>query len=127
MKDLIERQAAIDAIRASTSKYTGFMEMEMYTDDDAVEAIEGLPSVQPDLDEWCPDCKEYDSKRHYCPRFNRVIREALKEAKPRKPGKWTVYDRHTIPYQYVCSSCGAFHRAMYDFCPSCGADMRGEK
>ena len=48
MSDLISRQAAIDAIRASTSKYTGFMEMEMYTDDDAVEAIEALPSAQPE-------------------------------------------------------------------------------
>ena len=47
-RDLISRKAAIDAIRASTSKYTGFMEMEMYTDDDAVEAIEALPSAQPD-------------------------------------------------------------------------------
>ena len=46
--DTISRQAAIDAIRASTSKYTGFMAMEMYTDDDAVEAIEGLPSAQPE-------------------------------------------------------------------------------
>lgn len=46
--DTISRQAAIDAIRASTLKYTGFMEMEMYTDDDAVEAIEDLPSAQPD-------------------------------------------------------------------------------
>ena len=45
MSDTISRQAAIDAIRASTSKYTGFMEMEMYTDDDAVEAIEALPSA----------------------------------------------------------------------------------
>ena len=44
----------------------------------------------------------------------------------RKPGKWTIYDRHTIPYQYICSECGAYHRARYDFCPSCGADMRGE-
>ena len=50
MDDLISRQAAIDAIRASTSKYTGFMEMEMYTDDDAVEAIISLPSAQ----QWIP-------------------------------------------------------------------------
>ena len=56
MSDLISRQAAIDAIRASTSKYTGFMEMEMYTDDDAVEAIEGLPSAQPEQ-RWIP-CSE---------------------------------------------------------------------
>ena len=47
MSDLISRQAAIDAIRASTSKYTGFMEMEMYTDDDAVEAIKSVPSAEP--------------------------------------------------------------------------------
>ena len=53
MNDLISRKAAIDAIRASTSKYTGFMEMEMYTDDDAVEAIEGLPSAQPEQ-KWIP-------------------------------------------------------------------------
>ena len=48
MDDLISRQAAIDALRASTQKYTGFMEMEMYTDDDAVEAIINLPSAQPE-------------------------------------------------------------------------------
>ena len=54
--DTISRQAAINAIRASTSKYTGFMEMEMYTDDDAVEAIEGLPSAQPEIVR-CKDCK----------------------------------------------------------------------
>ena len=53
--DTISRQAAIDAIRASTSKYTGFMEMEMYTDDDAVEAIEALPSAQPEIIR-CKDC-----------------------------------------------------------------------
>jgi hypothetical protein len=47
MSDLIDRQAAIDAIRASTSKYTGFMEMEMYTADDAVEAIEAVPAASP--------------------------------------------------------------------------------
>ena len=54
--DLISRKAAIDAIRASTSKYTGFMEMEMYTDDDAVEAIEALPSAQPEQ-QWIPCSK----------------------------------------------------------------------
>ena len=54
-EDLISRKAAIDAIRASTSKYTGFMEMEMYTDDDAVEAIEDLPSAQPVI--TCDGCR----------------------------------------------------------------------
>ena len=58
MSDLISRKAAIDAIRASTSKYTGFMEMEMYTDDDAVEAIEALPSAQPEIIR-CRECRHW--------------------------------------------------------------------
>ena len=32
------------------------------------------------VDEWCHDCKEYDKEKHSCPRFNRVIRTALKDA-----------------------------------------------
>lgn len=47
VSDLIDRQAAIDAIRASTSKYTGFMEMEMYTVDDAITAVNTVPSAEP--------------------------------------------------------------------------------
>ena len=79
MSDLISRKAAIDAIRASTSKYTGFMEMEMYTDDDAVEAIEALPSAQPERKKgrWkvtpvyikCSECGESFMliPQNYCP------------------------------------------------------------
>ena len=63
MDDLISRQAAIDALRASAKKYTGFMEMEMYTDDDAVEAIEGLPSAQPEIIH-CRDCKHWQSEEY---------------------------------------------------------------
>lgn len=39
-----------------------------------------VPTDDPGYDEWCVDCKEYDAERHCCPRFNRVIREALEEA-----------------------------------------------
>lgn len=42
-----------------------------------------IASVQPDLDEWCTDCKEYDTERNCCPRFNRVIREAVREMRGR--------------------------------------------
>ena len=96
MSDLIDRQAAIDAIRASTSKYTGFMEMEMYTDDDAVEAIEALPSAQPE----------------------------------RKKGKWideTFEPWGLVYHPYKCDQCGEHSEADSNFCPHCGADMRGEQ
>ena len=40
-----------------------------------------LPSAQPVLDEWCSECKEYDQERHCCPRWNRVIRTTLDDAR----------------------------------------------
>ena len=89
MDDLISRQAAIDALKMHE------IELPIYTPretdvfwDDAIDCcvseIEALPSAQPDLDEWCVDCKEYDKEKHHCPRFNRVIREALNDAKPKQ-------------------------------------------
>lgn len=38
----------------------------------AIEALEGVC-----FDEWCDDCKEYDTEKKCCPRFNRVIRGAM--------------------------------------------------
>lgn len=59
--------------------------------------LEQMPSAQPEQDEWCTDCKEYDPKKHCCPRFNRVIRNALKDAQPeRKKGKWAEEFDRTI-------------------------------
>ena len=69
MSDLISRQAAIDAIRKSASKYTGFMEMEMYTDNDAVEAINGVPSAYPKKGMWTKirlTDKDYGARAKEC-------------------------------------------------------------
>ncbi len=81
MTDLISRQAAIDALAkfvpyaicdASTESYTNGLT-------DAYNLICQLPSAQPEMDEWCEDCKEYDTEKHCCPRWNRVIRDTVKE------------------------------------------------
>ena len=103
MDDLISRQAAIDAIRASTSKYTGFMEMEMYTDDDAVEAIEDLPSAQP---ERKTGQLKYESAYNWF-RCN-VCRK--------------IYPSEFMQYFDSCQ-----YQPGFNFCPNCGADMRGEQ
>ena len=104
MEDMISRKAAIEAIRASTKKYTGFMEMEMYTDDDAVEAIISLPSAQPEqltdkeqriflaamgreekvckqVDDECRNCREpyEDSLVRTCHEITRKVKGALWE------------------------------------------------
>ena len=88
MSDLISRQAAIDAILHNQEVYSnnfGDDPIDKYTvaiiDNDA-QTIAQLPPVQPELDEWCTDCKEYDHDRGSCPRWNRVIRTALADAQP---------------------------------------------
>ncbi len=80
-----------------------------------------------DGNEWHSACyklrkevSDYD-KPHECP---------LRPMPEQKKGKWIdVQDPYgffeTIP---VCSECGCTTkmRDKYNFCPNCGADMRGE-
>lgn len=94
-----------------------------------------FPSAQSDLDEWCTDCKEYDSEKNCCPRFNRVIRQAMKDAQlERKKGYWIRRIRRDLGPKLndtiECSECGiAFsteNMIRRSFCPSCGARMDGD-
>ena len=70
----------------------------MIDPDDAIEAIENLPSAQPE----------------------------------RKTGRWIIHenadivDGYYVP-KYECSYCHAWKNDDSDFCPDCGADMRGEQ
>lgn len=50
-------------------------------------AIEALKRER--TDEWCTDCKEYDTEKKCCPRFNKVIREAMKRV-PHEDGTLEV-------------------------------------
>ena len=104
---------------------------------------DALPSAQPEphYDEWCTDCKEYDKERHCCPRWNRVIRRALKDAQPeRKTGRWIYGEDNpgTGRDGWFCSECEHFEMWDYsadmksaelnlpNFCPNCGARMKEE-
>lgn len=92
-----------------------------------VSDIKELPSVQPpwNPDEWCHDCKEYDKEKHCCPRWNRVIRNALEEAKPRK-GKWIRTRTMTHDGELYCDQCEQEHpeqKIIWNFCPNCGCRM----
>lgn len=71
--DLISRQAAIDTVLELDAS------QRVSWKDAVIDVIDSLPSVQPDLDETCEDCKEYDSERHCCPRFSRVIKTTVDE------------------------------------------------
>ena len=43
----------------------------------------------------------------------------------RKRGKWIETDSHE-PCWYKCDQCGRLHDFLDNYCPNCGADMRGE-
>lgn len=95
--DCISRQAAIDAMINSRSNADVTLVPGSYTNgwrdgrklllDELLQVVFELPSAQPEpnYDEWCTDCKEYDQEQHCCPRWNRVIRQTLKDAQPEQP------------------------------------------
>ena len=53
------------------------------------------------------------------------ILENLPSAEPRKKGKW-IEIKYT--FHHKCSNCEWINNADsgYNFCPNCGADMRGD-
>ena len=75
MKDPVERADVIDAL--SWGNEWEVMGFTFIDKDDAIRQIKSVPSTQPEADEWCADCKEYDHDKHCCPRWNRVIRTAM--------------------------------------------------
>ena len=50
-------------------------------DGTSLDGFKNNPTIEPQLDEWCESCKEYDHQNHSCPRFNRVIRETLDDVR----------------------------------------------
>ena len=111
--DCISRQAAINAL------VKAIREDPYYDSNEAINGLgvcdvrvilNDLPPAQPEyrLDEWCTDCKEYDTEKHCCPRFNQVIRTTLNEMKSeRKKGKWETVEDWDGDEHYRCSKCGA--------------------
>ena len=113
--DLISRRAALDALNASmifgrcNEKTVTFKALKKYAEGvrERIEALQALPSAQPE----------------------------------RKRGKWEMLQMPISPPVYKCSVCGShalqsmtgclmnrhYEANLTNYCPNCGADMRGEQ
>lgn len=118
MSDLIEKQAAIDALGEEPEVWSGNDEYEQGLNNQwhyDVNALKDLPSVQPET------CAYWDGESNFC-----ALHRPSAQAEQKK-GKWRHYEGYL-----TCSECGT----EYDddimthcgddvpkFCPNCGAKM----
>ena len=133
-KDTIYRQDAIDAIVKCTNCNTP-KDLREYVAEhslwslwsggvlEALEAVEALPSAPlytPDEIQTMQDLEWAQLEKMY----------ELGKAE-RKKGKWIADvdrwgDVETTVNGYICSECKVFNTDKDNYCPNCGADMRGD-
>ncbi len=84
-----------------------------------------LINRQDAIDAICDDCVNED----YCGRNCEEVQRMIDLPSVQKKGKWTLQDDRTKNHYgwQICSECGAWISEPTNFCPNCGADMRGEQ
>ena len=113
--DCISKQQAIDALRTCYDTETITMDNgdEYINYGDAVGEIEQLPPIQPKRGKWIEDKGQQTLMRNFIERGE----------------VWRVCSicgaGHMIGHKYATDK--AYHDRYHNFCPNCGADMRGEQ
>ena len=105
--------------------------------DDAIEIVKQEAAEYEECYKDCGECEAYDKEKHYCPKFCKVITEAVKEIEENhNKGKWEMTykgkrkDVNTglmiSAYNCKCSVCGwetGNQGTRFSYCPKCGAKM----
>lgn len=123
MGDLINRQAAIDALADYIHNVDKVLGTGLLTAEDCMDAARSvlgedeLPSAEEESFEWCDTCKEYDQEKHCCHRFTKVIRDTVEELKVVRC-KDCIYGDYKGELQSIWCSEGGHGKtvAPYDFC-----------
>ena len=122
-----EKQKAIDALKISAPIMA--VTQEKFTD-----YIQTLNKIMDWLEQVpCEDAISRQAAINvasgFCHHANVADELAkLPSVNPQEPktGHWIkddITERSKSAYKHKCDRCGAYHRAMYDYCPSCGAKM----
>ena len=163
MSDLIDRQAAIDALGGNEpvgdpSKMDDDDVVKMWERIRIINIINKLPSAQPETHEKRTETHACDLISRQAAidaldkRFDKIPMEQTTEIlklrkdlrglpsiqSEQKRGRWIYGEDEYGIDGYHCDKCGFFvpwdytHKFInyiedYNFCPSCGADMRGEQ
>lgn len=107
--DLISRQAAVEELWKALYDYEDKTEKQFQESDelDVCDWIQHRIFVQNMSD------------------IDRQVIQTLPSAQPeRKTGKWTMNERQIY---WRCNQCNRLSMYRTNFCPDCGADMRGEQ
>jgi len=130
-EDAISRQAVIELVEGWWIGHT--------KEDDLATELRQMPSVQPKLAE-CEDAISREAVLNHICESKECYKEDCKgktyqrcvdlqwvydlpSVTPTKKGGWIHIDNMN---NATCSICGIKAHASYNFCPICGADMRGD-
>ena len=121
--DLIDRQTAIDTFHAYAPGIPWDKLDMIFAEIPSVQASGDLIDRQAAIE----SIKNDPVGRVIAERYNIIgWLEGLPSAQPeRKKGKWIELD-YTQAWEYKCDQCGRLSDFKENFCPNCGADMRGE-
>lgn len=118
------REEAINTINSlkqyyndkNEDSYVGFDNEDNEALEIAIEALETASCIKEKC-AYCPHCKNCDVD-------DETLAIKALEQQP-KTGRWIfdeILDKH-----YYCSECKSMGVDYWDYCPNCGADMRGDK
>lgn len=129
--DAISRQAVLDAMYELCSTGETLKENPWRDNphiDAITDAIDDLPSVTPQ------PCEDAISRREALNaitmaevRWQAVdnVNKLPSVTPQQRTGQW-VKEGQGGRYKWMCSNCGTHHRALYDYCPSCGTKMEAK-
>ena len=99
MTDLIDRQAAIDALRYAQHRFT------------VADEAGGMGIVK-----WSEDVIYFAAAEKVLDEMPTI------EAEPVRRGKWETRNEYSW-YSIYCSVCGKWQNSRTNYCPDCGAKM----
>ena len=85
-----------------------------------------------DMDEVLRHCRRYIGQEYDEPYLVSAVPEEVIRSLPaanvveRKKAEWVFDDFDGDGYDYQCPCCSMYARKSSNFCPNCGADMRGK-